>query len=164
MSPVCTLPHRARVPTGLGQVTAGAAWGALSGSGPSCGCSRGSRFGSALFWMCLLDACLCLQIVNTDLDKKRQCPVRHLQPCQVSPVDFMKTLHFSLSLMACLLPGAVSCCLPRLQPGSGHLSGVQSQRLLPHNFPLCFPAVKQGWSLQKLPGRWVALAVPLVGD
>ena len=26
----------------------------------------------ALFWMCLLDACLYLQIVNTDLNKKKK--------------------------------------------------------------------------------------------
>lgn len=43
----------------------------------------------ALFWMCLLDVCLYLQIVNTDLNKKKHSVVgmHYLQPGQVSPVE-----------------------------------------------------------------------------
>lgn len=41
-----------------------------------------------------------------------------------------------------------------LRPGSGHLAGPDT----PAHTPTCFPAVKQGWSLQKLlSGRCVAL-------
>lgn len=69
MSPVCVPPHQACIPTLLGQVMGGATWGALLGS-VAAAVDHVSEI--ALFWMCLLDACLYLQIVNTDLNKKKK--------------------------------------------------------------------------------------------
>lgn len=88
MSPVCAPPHRARVPTLLGRVMGAATRGALLGGGPSRDCSCGSRVGNR-FVLDVFTGCLYLQIVNTDLNKKKHSVVgmHYLQPGQVSPVE-----------------------------------------------------------------------------
>ena len=139
MSPVCVPPHQASIPTLLGQVMGGATWGALLGS-VAAAVDHVSEI--ALFWMCLLDACLYLQIVNTDLNKKKHsvvaCIIYNPARCPLLS-DFSEEPSLFTQLDG--LPSSW-CCLPRLWPGSGHLSGVQGH-IRSHTTPCCFPALKQ---------------------
>lgn len=90
----------------------------------------------ALFWMCLLDACLYLQIVNTDLNKKKHsvaaCIIYSPARCPLLS-DFGE--EPSLLTQPDGLPSSW-CCPRRLWPGAGHLSAVQG-----HIRPTQLPAV-----------------------
>lgn len=112
--------------------------------------------------MCLLDACLYLQIVNTDLNKKKVSLRASFTARPGSPVDF--TADPSLFTQLDGLPS--SWCHLLLSPASGPDLGtsvVSRVTSAPAQLSALFSCREtEGWRLRKLPGRWVDLAAALV--
>ena len=95
----------------------------------------------ALFWMCLLDACLYLQIVNTDLNKKKHSVKKKNKIKKIKILNSCILFHEIYILIKWILWKEKKCYFPlffQFVSQNGNLETGELEALLDHEDKIYF--------------------------